>query len=95
MRTIQFQEAQSGLGAVLDQAKADADAIIIERDGAPVGVLMSHSLYSSLMDTLHLLGSPANIAHLAESIAQARAGKARERTLIDPDSPQQVSPAMS
>ena len=95
MRIIQLQEAQADLGAVLDQAKADADATIIERDGVAAGVLMSHSLYSSLMDTLHLLGSPANVAHLAKSIAQARAGEARSRALIDPDSPQQVSPSMS
>lgn len=85
MRTIQFHEAQANLGEALDQAKADADATIIERDGKPIGALMSHSLYTSLIDTMHLLSSPANVAHLAASVAQARSGGARARSLIDPD----------
>jgi antitoxin YefM len=46
---------------------------------------MSHSLYTSLIDTMHLLSSPANVAHLAASVAQARSGGARARSLIDPD----------
>jgi antitoxin YefM len=87
MRTIQLHEAQANLDDVIDQATADADVTIIERDGKPVGALMSHSLYSSLMDTLHLLSSPANVAHLAASIAQARSGGATPRALIDPDKP--------
>lgn len=37
----------------------------------------------SLMETVHLLSSPANAAHLAASLAQARAGQAQTRTLID------------
>lgn len=89
MRTIQLPDVQADLGAAIDQAKADGDATLIVREGVPAGVLMSHSLYCSLMDTLHLLSSPANVAHLAASIAQARAGQAQHRTLIDPDAPAQ------
>lgn len=95
MRTIQFHEAQATLGEVLDQAKADADVTIIERDGKPVGVLMCPSLYNSLMDTMHLLSSPANVAHLAASVAQARSGGAISRELIDQNKAQQVSPSTS
>jgi antitoxin YefM len=95
MRTIQFDEAQATLASVLDQAKVDADVTFIERDGEPVGVLMCPRLYHSLMDTMHLLSSPANVAHLAASVAQARSGGAIPRSLIDPDKPQQVTPATS
>jgi antitoxin YefM len=50
---------------------------------APDAVVMSFDYYSSLMETVHLLSSPANAAHLATLLAQARAGKAQVRALID------------
>ncbi len=34
-------------------------------------------------ETMHLLSSPANASHLAESIAQYRVGKAKRRELVD------------
>ncbi|MEX3926719.1 type II toxin-antitoxin system Phd/YefM family antitoxin [Paraburkholderia sp. BR10936] len=36
-----------------------------------------------MMETVHLLRSPANAAHLERSIAQARAGEVQPRTLVD------------
>ena len=38
---------------------------------------------SGLMETVHLLKSPANAAHLARSIAQFQSGKTTERELLD------------
>ena len=38
---------------------------------------------SGLMETVHLLKSPANAAHLAESIEQYRKGQSREYGLVD------------
>jgi antitoxin YefM len=39
--------------------------------------------YNSWRETVHLLGTPANAAHLAKSLKQLRGGKVRERALID------------
>ena len=44
-------------------------------------VVMSLDHYESIMETMHLLATPANAAHLAESIAQHKAGKASRREL--------------
>jgi antitoxin YefM len=44
---------------------------------------MSFDYYSSLMETVHLLSSPANAAHLAKSLAQARTGQVQPRELIE------------
>jgi antitoxin YefM len=83
MRIINFSDARGNLRAVIDQVVEDADVTVIARRDAPDAVVMSFDYYSSLMETVHLLRSPANAAHLARSIAQARAGQARHRELID------------
>lgn len=83
MRIVNFSEARNNLRAVIDRVVEDADVTVIARRDAPDAVLMSLDHYNSLMETVHLLGSPANAAHLAKSIAQARAGQAQRRDLID------------
>lgn len=84
MRIINFSDARNSLRTVLDQVVADADVTVISRRDAPDAVVMSFEHYSSLMETVHLLSSPANAAHLATSLAQARSGKAQQRQLIEP-----------
>lgn len=83
MRIINFSDARSSLRTVIDQVVEDADVTVISRRDAPDAVIMSFDHYSSLMETVHLLSSPANAAHLAKSIAQARAGQAQHRELLN------------
>src|SRR4051812_43381269 len=83
MRIINFSDARNSLRTVIDQVVEDADVTVISRRDAPDAVVMSFDHYSSLMETVHLLSSPANAAHLAKSIAQARAGLAQPRELIN------------
>lgn len=95
MRIINFSEARSSLRAVIDQVVEDADVTVISRRDAPDAVVMSFDHYSSLMETVHLLSSPANAAHLAKSIEQARTGQAKHRELIkisDPEEAQHAQP---
>lgn len=82
MRIVSYTEARNSLKSVLDSVEGDADiAIITRRDGGDA-VVMSLAQYESMAETLHLLSSPANAAHLAESIAQYKAGKSRRRELV-------------
>ncbi|NVD70853.1 type II toxin-antitoxin system prevent-host-death family antitoxin [Duganella sp. BJB488] len=83
MRIVNFSDARNSLRTVIDQVVEDADVTVISRRDAPDAVIMSFDYYSGLMETVHLLSSPANAAHLAKSIAQARAGQVRQRELID------------
>ena len=44
---------------------------------------MSLDTLNSLMETMHLLRSPANAAHLARSIEEYRQGQLAEHGLLD------------
>lgn len=82
MKIVSFTEARNSLKAVLDGVVNDADTTVITRRNSEDAVVMSLDYYNSLMETVHLLRSPANAQHLKESIAQYRAGKVVERDLI-------------
>lgn len=83
MRIVSFTEARNSLKAVLDAVVNDADTTIITRRDAEDAVVMSLDYYNSLMETVHLLRSPANTEHLNRSITQFRAGKVIQRDLMD------------
>ncbi len=82
MRVISFTEARKHLKSVLDTVNDDANATIVTRRDAEDAVVMSLDYYNSLMETVYLLKSPANVAHLAKSIAQYQAGKTAVHDLI-------------
>ena len=83
MQTISFSDARNQLKQVLDRVAQDADYTLIIRRDAEAAVVMSLNSFNSLMETVHLLKSPENAAHLARSIAQYRSGQFEERDLID------------
>jgi antitoxin YefM len=82
MRVINLADARNDLRAVIDQVLQDADVTVIKLQDASGVVVMSLDHYNSLMETAHLLRSPANAARLKKSIAQARIGGAKQRDLL-------------
>ncbi|WP_310426300.1 type II toxin-antitoxin system prevent-host-death family antitoxin [Chamaesiphon sp. VAR_48_metabat_135_sub] len=83
MKVVSFSEARNSLKAVLDRVVADADYTIVTRRDADDVVVMSLESFNSLMETVYLLKSPANAAHLDRSISQFKQGKAVVRDLLD------------
>ena len=83
MKTISYSEARKSFKQILDRVNDDADYTIITRRDAEDAVVMSLDSFNSLMETVHLLSSPANAAHLARSIAQFEAGEVVENGLLD------------
>lgn len=83
MLVTSFSEARNNLKSLLDKVNNDADCAIITRRDASDAVVMSLDYYNSLMETVHLLKSPANAAHLTQSIEQYRAGNTQEQDLTD------------
>jgi len=83
MRTIPFTDARANLKQVIDNVVDDVDVTLITRRDAPNAIVMSQEHYDSLMETVYLLRSPANVAHLERSLTQLRAGKVKPRKLDD------------
>ncbi|MGB3208075.1 MAG: type II toxin-antitoxin system prevent-host-death family antitoxin, partial [Crinalium sp.] len=83
MKVISFSEARNSLKTVLDQVTEDADYTIITRRDADDAVVMSLEFFNSLMETVYLLKSPTNAAHLERSITQFKQRKVVERDLLN------------
>lgn len=75
MKVVSYSEARNNLKSVLDQVADDASETIIHRRDGQDAMVMSLASFNSLMETLHLLSSPANAKHLNDSIEQIRAGQ--------------------
>jgi antitoxin YefM len=93
MNIVNFSDARNSLKDVIDRVVQDADVTIIARRDAPDAVIMSLDHYNSLLETVHLLSSPANAAHLARSLSQLGSGQAKRRDLdleerVDPKNEQ-------
>lgn len=83
MKVVTYSHARTALKSVLDSVQQDADVTIISRR-ADEGdaVVMSLDYFNSVMETLHLLSTPANAEALARAIRQDKAGQAQVRELI-------------
>ncbi len=83
MRVVNFSEARNNLKTLLDQVTDDADCTVISRRDSSDAVVMSLDTYNSLMETFHLLKTPANAEHLQKSINQYNNDQIEERDLVD------------
>ena len=83
MRVVNFSEARNNLKSILDQVADDADYTVISRRDSSGAIVMSLDTYNSLMETFHLLKTPANAEHLMKSINQFNNNQIEERVLID------------
>lgn len=83
MQVVTFTEARNNLKTILDRVIDDADYTVITRRDAEDAVIMSLDSFNSLLETVYLLKSPANAAHLTRSIEQFRSGKVTEKGLLD------------
>ncbi len=79
MNVLTFSEARAGFKQALDEVCQEHTPTLITRQRGEHVVMLSLTDYTALVETLHLLRSPANAARLMESVAQFKAGKARVR----------------
>jgi antitoxin YefM len=78
MRVVTYSAFRENLASYMDQVAADRTELHVTRQGAPSVVVLSEEEFSSIMETLHLMRSPANAARLNAAIADIEAGKVTE-----------------
>jgi antitoxin YefM len=83
MAHVTYSQVRSKLAAYMDEVCNDRAPLLVTRRNARSVVLMSEEVYDALMETVHLLNSPANAARLLRSIADAHENKLTERDITD------------
>ena len=84
MTHVSYSELRNNLASYMDQVCDDRAPLVVTRQNARSVVLISEEDYEGLMETVHLLKSPANAARLLRSIKEADQGKLTERDMIEP-----------
>lgn len=83
--TIQttYSQAREQFKHLLDRAADDREVVIVRRrSGGDVAMIAADEL-SSLLETAHLLRSPANAQRLLTALARARGAKAPKPIALD------------
>ena len=71
MAHVSYSKLRDNLAASMDEVCNGRAPLLITRRNARSVVLMSEEDYDGLLETAHLLNSPANAARLLRSIADA------------------------
>jgi antitoxin YefM len=84
MAHVSYSQLRNNLASYMDAVCDDHAPLLVTRQNARSVVLMSEDDYEGLMETVHLLKSPANAARLLRSIKEADQGKLTEREPVEP-----------
>ena len=83
MIAANFTEFRTNLKSFLDSVEENNETLIVKRGSGKGTVLISLDEYNSIMETMHLLKSKANVDRLFESIKQMKKGKVVKKKLIE------------
>ncbi len=81
MSTISYTEARDRLASVWDETVSTREPITIDRRGHESVVLVPASEWQGLVETAHLLRSPANARRLLAALNRLDQGEGRELTM--------------
>jgi antitoxin YefM len=78
-----YTELRANLAKYMDKVCDTHAALHITRQNARTVVMLSEEEYEGMLETLHLLRSPANAARLLRSVESAEKGALAERDLVE------------
>jgi antitoxin YefM len=81
MEAVSYSSAREHFAATMKQVCDDHEPVIITRAKAPSVVILSLEDYNAMLETAHLLGSPANARRLLAGIDQLQKGHGSVREL--------------
>jgi antitoxin YefM len=76
-----YTQARAQLAALLDEVTDNREVVIIRRRGADDVALIAADELTSLLETAHLLRSPANAERLLAALARARQGSGTPQSI--------------
>lgn len=86
MTHVSYSDLRANLARMMDKVCKTRAPLLVTRQNARSVVMLSEEDYESLMETVHLLRSPANAARLLASMQQADKGTLSEHDVIEPNS---------
>lgn len=84
MAHVSYTELRNNLSNLMDTVCDSRAPLLVTRQNARSVVMLSEDEYEGLMETVHLLRSPANTRRLLQSIEEANSGQLTEFDLIEP-----------
>ncbi|TAK23922.1 MAG: type II toxin-antitoxin system Phd/YefM family antitoxin [Chloroflexota bacterium] len=66
-----YSDARAHLARYLDRASDDREVIIVQRRGRPPVAMIDADELTSLLETAHLMASPANASRLLAALERA------------------------
>jgi len=81
MTTISYTEARERLASVWDETISTREPVVIDRRGHESVVLLPASELQGLLETAHLLRSPANARRLLGALNRLEQGEGLELTV--------------
>lgn len=81
MDAVSYTEARDHLADLWDRAVENRETIRLTRRGVASVVLLAADEYDGLLETAHLLRSPANAARLLSALERARVSEDTPRPL--------------
>lgn len=75
MTTVPVAEARQNFSALVDEAVATHQRVLVTRNGVPVVWMISDEDFESIMETLDVLADAAAMQDIAQSKADSAAGR--------------------
>ena len=86
MTHVSYTDLRANLARFMDKVCKSRAPLLVTRQNAQSVVMVSEEDYESLMETVHLLRSPANAARLVAAMEEADKGALSAHDLIEPNS---------
>lgn len=83
MNTITVKQAEKDFREVIKRSFENIEPTIVVNEEGQSVVVLSLDEFNSWQETLYLLSTPANAAHLRQSIAEDKSGLTESKILID------------
>jgi antitoxin YefM len=83
MATISYTDFRQHLAKYMDDVWDSRAPLRVTRQNARSVIVLSEDEYEGMMETLHLLRSPANAERLLRSIKSAEAGQLTDRDVVE------------